>query len=170
MIRRPSLDDLNELENFFLLVIKDTYEKEGLGDLTDDIYNEVQEKIKYIKEDLTSGGKKRYFLLATIDNAIVGTAAYGPSGHFIYDHFPELKDVLELGSVLVHPEYQSQGIGSKLVNGILDELRTFQKAFCLDSGYTKAKKIWTKKFGEPSKVLKDFWGDGYDHYIWYKNL
>ena len=71
MIRRPSLDDLNELENFFLLVIKDTYEKEGLGDLTDDIYNEVQEKIKYIKEDLTSGGKKRYFLLATIDNELL---------------------------------------------------------------------------------------------------
>jgi len=170
MIRRPNLDDLKELENFFLLVIKDTYEKEGLGDLIDDIHNEVQEKITYIKEDLMSDGKKRYFLLATIDNVIVGTAAYGPSGHLIYDHFPELKDVLELGSVLVHPEYQSQGVGSKLVDAILNELRTFKETFCLDSGYTNAKKIWSRKFGQPTKVLKDFWGDGYDHYIWYKNL
>jgi len=170
MIRRPNLDDLKELENFFLLVIKDTYEKEGLGDLIDDIHNEVQEKITYIKEDLMSDGKKRYFLLATNDNVIVGTAAYGPSGHLIYDHFPELKDVLELGSVLAHPEYQSQGVGSKLVDAILNELRTFKETFCLASGYTNAKKIWSRKFGQPTKVLKDFWGDGYDHYIWYKNL
>jgi len=42
--------------------------------------------------------------------------------------------------------------------------------FCLDSGYTIAKQIWTKKLGEPNIVKKDFWGEGYDHFIWYRKL
>ncbi|MCH4886123.1 GNAT family N-acetyltransferase [Acidaminobacter sp. JC074] len=170
MIRRPVIDDLNDLETFFLLVIKDTYEKEGLGHLEEDISNEVNEKMNFIKEDIEGKADNRYFLLSIKDDKIVGSAAYGPSGHLIYDHMPELKDVLELGSVLVDPNYQGQGIGSDLVSAILTQLKTFKSDFCLDSGYTIAKKIWTKRFGQPSKVLKDFWGPGYDHYIWHRNL
>ena len=39
--------------------------------------------------------------------------------------------------------------------------------FCLDSGYTIAKKIWSKRYGHPTKILKDFWAPGIDHYIWH---
>lgn len=42
--------------------------------------------------------------------------------------------------------------------------------FCLDSGYTKAKKIWNKKLGEPNIIMKNYWGEGYDHSIWYRKL
>jgi hypothetical protein len=38
--------------------------------------------------------------------------------------------------------------------------------FCLDSGYLSAQKIWRKKFGEPDYLLKDYWGEGYNHMIW----
>lgn len=34
----------------------------------------------------------------------------------------------------------------------------------------KRKSIWTKKFGEPSYVLKDYWGESSDHMIWKKSL
>ena len=30
--------------------------------------------------------------------------------------------------------------------------------FCLDSGYSRAQKIWKKKLGEPDYVLQDHWG------------
>lgn len=41
-----------------------------------------------------------------------------------------------------------------------------KKEFCLDSGYTNAQKVWKKKFGEPDYLLKDYWGEGFDHMIW----
>lgn len=170
MIRRPSIEDLKALEEFFHLVISDTYGKEGLSELVDDINEEVKSKVDYVKKDINSNGQDMYFLVYEIDQEIVGTAAIGPSGHLIYDHMPELKKVKELGSVLIDPEYQGQGIGTILVNEIIDRLSEIATEYCLDSGYTIAKQIWIKKFGEPTKILKDFWASGIDHYIWHIKL
>jgi len=170
MIRRPRIEDIKALEEFFHLVISDTFGKEGLADLVDDIKAEVSSKIDYIKKDLDSNGQEMYFLVYEMDQQIVGTAGIGPSGHLIYDHIPELKNVKELGSVLIHPEYQGQGIGTKLVDKIIDRLSEITTEYCLDSGYAIAKQIWTKKFGEPTKILKDFWSPGADHYIWHINF
>ncbi|MBI9015319.1 MAG: GNAT family N-acetyltransferase [Clostridiales bacterium] len=167
MIRRPKTEDLKALEEFFHLVISDTFSKEGLAELVDDINGEVKSKMEYIIKDINSYGQEMYFLVYEIDNKIVGTAAIGPSGHLIYDHIPKLKSVKELGSVLIHPEYQGQGIGTKLVDEIIDRLSEITNEYCLDSGYTIAKQIWTKKFGEPTKILRDFWAPGADHYIWH---
>lgn len=167
MIRRPKIEDLKALEEFFHLVIADTYGKEGLADLVDDINEEVRSKIDYIKKDINSNGQEMYFLVYEIEQKIVGTAAIGPSGHLIYDHIPELQNIKELGSVLIDPEYQGQGIGTTLVDQIIERLSEITTEYCLDSGYTIAKQIWTKKFGEPTKILKDFWAPGADHYIWH---
>lgn len=170
MIRRPEFQDLDQLQAFFHLVIEDTYIKEGLADLKKEIEEEVQSKLAYVKDDLESQGRDHHFLILEDQGKIIGTAAYGPSSHLIYDHMPGLKTVPELGSVLIHPDFQGQGHGSKLVDAIIESLSKGNKSFCLDSGYTIAKKIWTKRFGPPSKVLKDFWGPGFDHYIWHINL
>ncbi len=78
-----------------------------------------------------------------------------------------LDDVVEIGTVFVHPKHQKQGIGNRMLKEIL--LRMNQegiKSFCLDSGYKSAQKIWWSKFGPPTYHLKDFWGSGDDHMVW----
>lgn len=167
MIRRLTEKDLKPLRVFFKRVIKDTYEKEGVGDLVDDILDEVNSKIEYVAKDLETNGQSHYFLVYEQESKIIGTSAFVPSGHLIYDHVPELKTVMELGSVLIDPDYQNKGIGTKLVDKTILELKKRYTEFCLDSGYKIAKKIWSKRFGEPIKILEDFWSPGADHYIWH---
>lgn len=40
------------------------------------------------------------------------------------------------------------------------------KEFCLDSGYKDAQKRWCRKFGNPYKIVKDYWGTGIDNMVW----
>ncbi|WP_415783066.1 hypothetical protein [Brevibacillus invocatus] len=40
----------------------------------------------------------------------------------------------------------------------------------MDSGYTRAQKIWQHKFGEPAYLLQDYWGEGVPHMIWRVNV
>lgn len=170
IIRRPVDEDKLKLKTLFQCVIKDTYEKEGLSHMTDEINDEVHQKMVYLEQDLESDGEIQHFLIAESEEQIIGCAAYGPSSHLIYDHIAELKDVLELGSVFVHPNYQNQRIGKQLVTAVLNDLSKVADQFCLDSGYTIAKKIWTKRFGKPQLILKDYWGEGFDHYIWHISI
>lgn len=167
IIRRIKREDKVQLKSLFETVVTDTYTKEGIGHMTKEIKEEVESKMKYIETDFETEGKEQHFLVAEVEGKIVGCGAYGPCSHLIYDHLPELKSVLELGSVFVHPDFHNQKIGSRLVDQVLVDLKEVADEFCLDSGYTIAKKIWTKRFGKPQLILKDFWGEGFDHYIWH---
>ncbi|MBJ8096748.1 GNAT family N-acetyltransferase [Bacillus cereus group sp. N11] len=173
-IRRPNLDDLEELHLFFRIVITDTYKNEGLSQLLDDIENEINSKKQYLKDDFDSNGENRYFLLAidTNNDKMIGTIEIGPASTLITSCTGGvLKDLYEIGTVFILPEYQRKGIGSLLLHAMhLTLLSRGIAEYCLDSGYKKAQSIWTKKFGEPSYVLKDYWGKSSDHMIWKKSL
>ncbi|MBE7103572.1 GNAT family N-acetyltransferase [Bacillus cereus] len=173
-IRRPNSDDIDELYLFFRIVIMNTYKNEGLSQLLDDIENEINTKKQYLKSDFESNGENRYFLLA-IDKGndkIIGTIEVGPASALINSCTGGvLKDLYEIGTVFVLKEYQRKGIGSLLLNAMfLTLLGKGITEFYLDSGYKNAQKIWKKKFGEPSYVLKDYWGESSDHMIWKKSL
>lgn len=43
-VRRPNLNDVDELYLFFRIVITNTYKDEGLSQLLDDIENEINSK------------------------------------------------------------------------------------------------------------------------------
>jgi GNAT superfamily N-acetyltransferase len=167
-IRRPLIKDCNELNQFFRIVITDTFYKEGIGEKWDDIQDEINVKKKYLKSDLESNGEKRYFLIAVDGDKIIGSIEYGPASELIcHCTNNDLKGLPEVGTVFVAPEYQRNGIGNLLLNSIYMTLKNRGiKEFCLDSGYTSAQKIWTKKFGDPDYLLKDYWGEGFDHMIW----
>ncbi|EEL50683.1 Acetyltransferase [Bacillus cereus Rock3-44] len=173
-IRRPIIGDYEELNHFFHAVIIDTFAKEGLSELTDDIENEIEIKKQYLKCDFDSNGKNRYFLIAVDKrcNKIIGTIEFGPSSKLIHTCTEgALKGLYEIGTVFVLPNYQKRGISNLLLNAIfLTLLGKGINEFCLDSGYTNAQKIWKKKFGEPSFLLKDYWGKAYDHMIWRKYI
>lgn len=79
-IRRPLETDRKELQHFFDIMLKSTFDKNGIANLVEDRQTELQEKQDQLNEDFASGGKKRYFLLAT-DKAtgdLLGCIAYGP--------------------------------------------------------------------------------------------
>ena len=171
-IRRPRIEDIDELKQFFRIVITDTFDKEGLANLLDEIEDEIKVKIKYLNSDLESSGENRYFLIALCDDQVIGTIEYGLINKLINDCTDgALKELVEVGTVFVRPGFQRQGIGNLLLNAIYLALQSKGiEEFCLDSGYTNAQKIWKKKFGEPDYIMKDFWGEGYDHMIWRRRI
>ena len=135
-IRRPQPGDVEKLHNFFELVVRDTFAKEGLAHMAEDMEKEIFEKKSILKEDLESNGERRYFLTALIEGEIVGTIEYGPTGPIILDCTNgELEGVVEVGTAFVHPAYQRQGIGTLMLNAIcLTLLGRNIDEFCLDSG------------------------------------
>lgn len=168
VIRRARKEDVNQLNDFFKLVLKDTFEKNGIENLVEDYEQEIREKREFLNEDIESSGTKRYFLVAEIGNDIIGTIALGSANHLINRCTNnKLKDLIEIGTVFVHPAYQHKGIGNLMLNYIYDVLnRKDIKEFCLDSGYKNAQKIWLKKFGDPKYHFAGFWGEGTDYMIW----
>ncbi|MRX53013.1 GNAT family N-acetyltransferase [Bacillus idriensis] len=170
-IRRPRMEDMDELNRFFSKVIRDTFEKEGISEMVGDMKDEIECKKQYLKTDLESNGENRYFLIGLDGKEIVGSIEYGPVSELIVSCTDgALSGLSEIGTVFVHPEYQRRGIGTLLLNVML---LTLQKRgiseFCLDSGYSSAQKVWKKKFGEPDYLLQNYWGEGYDHMIWKRN-
>ncbi|MBS4172726.1 GNAT family N-acetyltransferase [Bacillus sp. FJAT-49736] len=170
LIRRPNHNDIEELHSFFTKVIKDTFAKEGISELVDDMEEEIASKKSYLDEDLQSNGEKRYFLVAHDAECtkIIGTIEYGPSSELIQNCTNgALKDSYEIGTVFVDPDHQKRGIGTLLLNVMLITLEAKGiKEFCLDSGYGIAQKVWKEKLGKPDYCLKDYWGEGSDHMIW----
>lgn len=168
MIRRPKIEDINQLKEFFATVIIDTFTKEGIGEKLDEIKDEIKVKEKYIESDFISNGEKRFFWIALDGDKIIGSVEFGPASDLICDCTNNnFKELLEVGTVFVLPDYQGNGVGNLLLNKMYSTLLNNRvNEFCLDSGYTKAQKIWKKKFGEPDYWLKDYWGKGYDYMIW----
>ena len=167
IIRRPNEGDKMEIGKLFELVLTHTYNKECKTYDVEDLEGEIDTKNKYLLSDFASEGEARHFLIAESNEKILGTIEYGYPNDLILSVDSAFKDLVEVGSVFVHPDYQGQGIGNLLLNGIYEELKKDNlKEFCLDSGYSTAQKIWNKKFGEPLYVLERYWYGEYDHMIW----
>lgn len=167
-IRRPRIHEIKQLNQFFSIVITDTFTKEGIGEKLDDIKAEIEVKEKYLESDFESNGEKRFFLIALDGDKIIGSIEYGPTSDLIRNCTNHaFKELIEVGTVFVHPDYQRNGVGNLLLNSMYLTLQNKGvEEFCLDSGYMNAQKIWIKKFGQPDYLLKDYWGEGFDHMIW----
>lgn len=167
-IRRPKIEEIKKLNEFFEEVITDTFIKEGIGEKLNDIKDEIKAKEKYLETDFESNGEKRYFLIALYGNKMIGSIEYGPASDLIIKCTNnDYKGLVEVGTVLVHPDFQRNGVGNLLLKGIYSTLHENGiEEFCLDCGYISAQKVWKKKFGEPDYLFKDYWDKGNDHIIW----
>ncbi len=167
-IRRPKENELESIHHFFSSVITHTYQKEGLSELKDELIEEIETKKLFLADDFSSNGEKRHFLCAYINNQIIGCIAYGePNPIIVEESEGQLEHLPEVGSMLVHPNYQKQGVGNRLLQAIFQAIREKGlKEFCFDSGYREAQMIWTKKFGEPFIFLGNYWGKDSPHMIW----
>ncbi|MCB2290887.1 GNAT family N-acetyltransferase [Clostridium sp. CS001] len=132
----------------------------------------MEDKRRCLNQDIESNGTNRYFLIAKEHDKIVGSIEYGESNELIISCTNgELKNLVEIGTVFVHPYYQNKGIGSRMLNLMFMVLKNNKiKKFCLDSGYKSAQKTWIKKFGKPDYLLENYWGEADDHMVWSVNV
>ena len=171
-IRRPKEYEIEKINDFFEIVLIDTFKKNGIF-YRKDLYNEeILSKKNYLLKDFETNGIDRYFLIAFENEKVVGSVEYGEPNNLINELTNNmLKDVIEIGTVFVHPEYQRKGIGSSLIKELSRKLlQNGEKEFCLDSGYKTAQKTWTSKFGVPKYMYKDKWGKDAHHMIWRVSL
>jgi predicted N-acetyltransferase YhbS len=152
--------------------ILDAFNKEGLDHLQADIQSEIDDKKQKALSSLEQANSDTNFFIAKIDGTVVGTISYSPCGETIQicaEH--QLDHLGELGSLYVLPSYQGQGIGSELIKEMMSFLNEQGIGqFCLDSGYKRAQIKWQRKFGEPFKVVKDYWGPDSVHMVWLCNV
>jgi len=160
--------DIKSTFRVFETSIPDAFEKEGLGLSKEVIRRDIEHKKYLLEASLDLTNTDIYFIIAKLEDTVIGTISFGSCGEDIKKCTEnQLNDVRELGSLFVLPHYQGQGVGSALINAMVEHLyKQGTDQFCLDSGYKRAQKRWLRKFGEPHKVVKDYWGPDYDHMIW----
>lgn len=168
-ISKPALQEISPLDEFFQFILTDTFDRNGYDDLTELRDSEIQLKKEMLRGSLESDFSEHFFLIAKLeDGTVVGTISVGPANEDIIECTNHAYEgLLEIGSLFIHPDYQKQGIASRLILEV-EKILLAQgiKSYCLDSGYQMAQKTWTQKFGSPQYLIKDHWGEGADHMIW----
>ena len=168
VIIRPTILDLNSIYVVFEQSITDAFQREGLEHLKEDILSEIDHKKYLINCSLSDIDSDTIFFIAKIGDKVIGTISFGLCGNDIKKCTNgELDNIGELGSLYVLPNYQDKGVGSILINNMINYLHKLGiEQFCLDSGYKTAQRRWIRKFGEPYKEIKNYWGQGSNHMIW----
>jgi len=172
-IRRPKFVDIAEIQQLFLVTVTNSFKEEGIFyTLGHEIDMEVNALSNTLKRDFQTGGEEVYFLIATHQNKIVGTIAYGKVSELIIKNIPpQTTPIPEVKCVYVLPEFQNKGVGSFLLKHMWKVLhQNGIKAFYLDSGYTKAQQFWQKKLGNAAYTLENYWSGGSHHMIWQVEL
>mgnify|MGYP005848399075 CR=1 FL=1 len=168
LIRKPTQPDLQSVHHVFERTIPDAFEKEGLGFWHDFIHREIMYKKCLLNASFDLSGSDTNFLIAEADETVIGTISFGNCGEVIKKSTEsQFHSIGELGSLYVLPLHQGQGVGSALINAMVEHVsEQGMEQFWLDSGYRHAQKRWLKKFGLPYKVMKNYWGPELDHMIW----
>jgi len=170
VIIKPDIPDLESAYTVFEQSITLAFEEEGIS--PEETSQDIAHKKALLLKSVTDTSSDYIFMVAKLDDIVIGTISYGPCSHEIgVCTNNELDDVGELGSLYVLPEYQGQGVGSALINAMLKHLHSMGvEQFCLDCGLKAAQQRWLRKFGAPYKVAKDYWGEGSDHIVWLCNV
>lgn len=156
--------DVNQLKGYFKHVISHTFLNNGVDD-DEDLNSEINKKMTYINRYFN--GSDDMFIVAK-DDDVVGIIGFYTPNQMIQELVGDKVDGLkEMGTLYIHPDYQSRGIGSQLIT-LLTQFMKEQgvDSYCFDCGYKKAMATWTRKFGQPTYFFKDYWDVG-DHYaVW----
>ena len=165
-INKLTNEDFEAAYEVFKITIPYAFGKCDVELEKEDIKAETLNKKRLLQKSIAKD--EPVFFVAKHNNKVIGTIAYGPCSEDIkVCTNNEITDLGEIGSLFILPEYQNKGIGSALINYLMEYLKEKGiKEFCLDSGYDKAQKTWTKKFGKPYTVVKDYWAKDVDNMVW----
>ena len=172
VIRELKYDDLESLLELFTQSMTHAFLDEGLVSLRDDIINEILKKYQSAHKYLNEHDKCKIFLIAIINNEVVGSIEYRDLDKEITDNIKVNEDIKELGTIYIKPNYQGKRVASSLISEMIKRLiQQGIDQFIIECGFKTAQKVWLHKFGKPYKIVKDYWSSGSDHYIWWvKNI
>ncbi len=60
-IGRPKPEEISSINEFFEIVVRDTFAKNGISHLTELMEGEIECKKKYLMQDMDSEGRDRFF-------------------------------------------------------------------------------------------------------------
>ena len=167
-IREPKKEEIDTLIDIYDQAIRGAFVSDGYEDVDFDILQELNLKRDQLTEYFDAPSCSRHYYIGLLQGKIIGTINFGPLGKETRENVSE--DFLsqgELGGLYILPSYQNMGYGSALINYLLAWMQAEDiQYFSLDSGYKSAQKKWLNKFGQPYKILKDYWDKGADHMIW----
>lgn len=89
IIRRPQHNEQEAINGFFEIVLRDTFKKNDLMNLSELLNEEILDKAKQLQTDFDSEGAATYFLIAWEDEKVIGTIAYGPANSAILEHLED---------------------------------------------------------------------------------
>ena len=119
VITRPKKEDIKELHILFKSAITDAFKKDGI-DNNKEITEEVRKQLGFVSSDFESSGSDTFYLIAKTEEKIVGTIAYGKPSDLIKKYLKvNLRNVPEIISVYMLPQFQGKNIGSLLFNALL---------------------------------------------------
>lgn len=102
---------------------------------------------------------------------LLGTIGLMPAGPLAIAHAGAEAADLEMGCVYVNPVFQRNGVGNFLFHTAREQAKNAAASrFFLDAGFSSSRTYWTKRLGEPSVILQDFWGPDQPHALWVRNL
>lgn len=172
VIRKPVSKDLAQLKHLFEKTIQKAFEADGYGDALDEIKREIQIKMKKVEDYLQDGSQTSAYLIAEHKGCVIGAISFGKIGEVTLENVPsDFPSEGELGSMYILPEYQGEGIARQMIEVLLRELHNNGIRYVsFDSGYKPAQEKWRKKFGDPYKIVENYWAEGVDLYIWLIHL
>ena len=159
--------DVPGMHEVFETAIPYAFAVDGLADFHAEIASEITDKTNKVARSLEPNSRTRFWVAKSGDK-VIGTISFGPCGtHVRKVTGGQLDHVGELGSIYVDPSAHGMGVGSALIDIVMEHLHSAGiEEFCLDSGYRKAQEQWRRKFGEPYAIAKNYWNSGSDHWVW----
>jgi GNAT superfamily N-acetyltransferase len=165
LIRKVEAKDKEQVQDFFIQQVRNTFIENGLVDEENGIKSETDYKLKLLDKAISDNYPDEKLFIAILDNHIVGIGGYAQPNGLILSCDKDANIVI--GSMFVDKAYRRNGVASSIINIIYDELRSRGEThYFLDSGYKNAQAIWQNKFGKPTYTLKDYWETDYHHKVW----
>jgi ribosomal protein S18 acetylase RimI-like enzyme len=112
-IRIATSGDVNEIQHVLHTTWKDTYGSYLTDETLEEVYKNWQ-SIEFLNKQITNPDV--YFPIAVIDDTIIGLATARMNN-----------DIAMLFRVYVLPEYQRHGVGSELLEGVINHFASAKK-------------------------------------------
>lgn len=167
--------DMQKVRELLEETIRTSFLNEGLtgSKYVEPLKREIQIQLDRLKGLVKNVGNYSVYV-AKLKGDVVGTIYYGQLTDPIKKAIKEnniQKPETALVMAYVSPSYQRKGVGQFLVKNIEKVLlKEGIKSYALDSAYKSGVAFWTKMLGQESTVLKRYYENNYDCFIWYREL